>query len=391
MKKVLIVSGCYMRGDTTGLVGKFLNTIKDIDKKFLNISLFDIGFFDVKHNPSNYPVDCYYGLPVNRIESIIRKLPRFRSWYAEYLIVSTFKKLLKKNYYNAVILHHIPTFADRLVSISHQYKTQIIFYPGGSDILRVDERLKKRLMYAFSKVDYVVGAVDSNVILKSKEIYHVPDSKIKLRKTYLSGVRMLMSVDAKISKNEMMKIVGIPNANYNIVCSYNGYKEHRHSIIIDSVIKNKGNLPRDYQLVFPMTYGAPQGYIDELRKKCSEAGLNAVFLTSFITNEQMAYLHLVTDLFIEIQPTDSGNAFMIEALFAGNRIITGSWLNYRQFEQFGIPYHLIDSIEELPEMLCCIFSKCIARPVISNELINYYKIPKDYSSSSFWEDLFSII
>ena len=34
-----------------------------------------------------------------------------------------------------------------------------------------------------------------------------------------------------------------------------------------------------------MTYGASSGYIEELRKMCADAGLNATFLTSFITNE----------------------------------------------------------------------------------------------------------
>ena len=388
MKKILVVSACAMRGDTTGLVGKFLNSIKDLDKSLYEISLFDIGFFEGRHDPQKYPVANYYGLPSSAIEPIIRRIPYLRSRYAEHIIVSTLDMILRESHFDAVLLHHIPAFADRLVSITQKNGVKMIFYPGGSDILRVDDRTRKRLQNAFLLVDYVVAAIGSNNAIAAKDIYHVPENKLRLKPTYLKGVGFLMEANKTLSKEEMMDIVGIGKADYNIVCSYSGYPEHRHKVIIEALVRNKEVLPRNYQLVFPMTYGAPSGYIEELRKMCADAGLNATFLTSFITNEQMAYLHLVTDLFIEIQPTDAGNAFMIEALFARNQIVTGSWLNYKQFEQFGVPYYLIDNLEELSRMLNKIMMGRIQKPVVPQELIDMFMVPKNYRSAFFWENLF---
>jgi hypothetical protein len=385
-KKVLIVSICDMRANTIGLIGKFLDSFKDIDKSILELSLFDIGFFDIKHDPSKYPVDHYYKLPSKIIEPFVRKIPKIRSWYAEKLIIATFRDIVKNNHFDAIILYHIPICADCLSEIAHYYNSKIIFYPGGSDILRVGGGTRKRLMKAFDEADYVVGAINSNTIIQAKNIYKVPEDKLRLKRNYISGIKVLMDINRSFTREEMSKIVGLPYSDYNIVCSYNGNFEHRHKVIIEALKSNIDVLPQNYQAIFPVTYGGSSEYVDELRKMCNDEGLNAVFITSFLTNEQMAYLHLMTDLFIEIQPTDAGNAFLIEALFSKNQIITGSWLNYVQFEQFGVPYHLIDNPNDLAVKLNEIFTHKITTPSIPPKLLEMYTIPHDYHKESFWKD-----
>ena len=390
MKNILVVSGCPMRGDTTGLIGHFLNALEDIDKDAFSISLFDIGFFDKKHNPNDYPVNKYYGLPVYKIETIIRKIPRLRSWYAERLIINTFRRLIKNNNFDWVIFYHIPVFADIMIKIAHSKRVKVVFYPWGSEILRVDNKTHNRLLKSFSEVDFVVGIEKSNTIIAAQKQYNVPSDRIKCIRPYHYGVRMLMNVKDKLPKEEMANQIGLHSSNYNIVCGYNGYRAHKHLTIVKAFTLIKEFLPANYCLIFPMTYGADPDYLDEIRQRCADANLNAVFLTTFLSDEQMAYLHLVTDLFIEIQPTDSGNAFMIESLFAKNQIITGAWLKYEQFEQFGAPYHLINSLDELPEILRNIFSNKIPQAVIPQKLIDLFTIPDNYSSSSFWTDLFNV-
>lgn len=389
MKRVLFVSNCEKRGNTTGLTGKALKAFEDIDSSSLELNLFDIGFFDVDHNPNDYPVNKYYALPKYPLETFVRSIPGLRAWYAEQVIVSTFRMIMKKNRFDYVLLYHIPAFANRIVDICHANNTICIFLPGGSDILRVGRRVKNRLMKAFSKVDFVVGGINSNTVLGAQSIYHVPENKIKTKKNYISGIRVLMGIDKSLSRCEMSKIVGIEESDYNIVCSYNAYPSHRHKQIIEAIAENRNVLPRNYQLVFPMTYGGSSSYVQEIRQMCTREGLRAVFLTSFLSPEQMAYLHLITDLFIEIQPTDAGNAFMMEALFAGNKIVTGRWLKYRQFEQFGVPYFLIEKQEDLSKMLYSIFEGQVTAKV-PQELIDMFTIPSDYDKSKFWRNLFEI-
>lgn len=387
MKKILVVSNCVMRGDTTGLTGKFLNTLNEIDSSLLEINLYDIGFFDVPHNPENYQVSHYFGIPKKSIEKLVRRIPKIRSWYAEQITIAEYRKIFLNNQFDAVILLHIPSYAAKLTAIAHNNNSKVVFFPGGSDILRVSTTVKKKLQKAFNEADFVVGDVNSNTILGAQEIYNVPDSKIKTKRNVLAGVRTLMQIDKSPSREKMMQKVGLDIADYNIVCGYNGYPSHQHKRIIEALASNISVLPDNYQLVFPVTYGASQEYVEELREMCATVGLKAIFLTSFLSDEQMAYLHLVTDLFIEIQPTDTGNAFMIEALFVGNKIVTGRWLKYRQFEQFGEPYYLLDKPEDLSEMLEKIFTHQIAEVAVPQELIKMFTIPKGYRGSDFWKEL----
>lgn len=387
MRNILIVSICPMRGSSIGLIGDFLLNFRNRNKYSCQISLLDIGFFDIEHNPASYAVDYYYSLPKTIVEPLIRKIPWLRTKYAERLAILSFKRIIKNNRYDLVVLYQIPMFADKLTEIAHSNGVKIAFVPWGSDILRVSAKDGKRLLEAFSEVDYVVGAAASNTIIAAKEKYNVPCEKIVQAKTFVNGVQSLMKAKGILSREEMSENVGIPYSDFNIVCSYNGYNGHRHKTIINAVLKNKDVLPHNYQLVFPMTYGATPAYIDEIKKTCHENGLNAVFLLEYLSNEQIAYLHHITDLFVEIQPTDNGNAFMIEALCAENKIITGRWLGYKQFEQFGVPYYLIDKLDELPQMLRDILTHQVSDIKIPNKLLELFTFPEGFDGFSIWNEL----
>ena len=133
--------------------------------------------------------------------------------------------------------------------------------------------------------------------------------------------------------------------------------------------------------------GASREYFEIISKRCADNQLKAVFLREFISNEQMAYLHLITDLFINIQDSDCGNAFMIEALFARNQIITGKWLHYEQFEQFGIPYLLIDKKEDLSDKLREVLTEPDKKCLVPDDLIEMYRIPNDFVKGSYWTNI----
>lgn len=391
MKKFLIVSMSPMRGNTTGITGKLLEKFTNIDKNKYSVSLFDTSFFDQKHNPENYPVDHYYSLPVFWIEKYMRKIPGVRSWYANWLIVKKFRLLLKENKFDLIVLYHTPVTSDELIRISHKHGIKVIMYPWGGEILCATKFERHLIKSAFDKVDFVGGAEYSNCSIAAKELYGVPDTKFRYSKLYISGVAQLQKLKGTKSRKEMHRALNIPLSDYNIVCAYNGYPTHRHELIVDNIISNKEVLPNNYQLIFPMTYGANDDYIKKLKQLCDDNGLRYCFITEFMTNEQMAYLHLLTDLLINIQDSDCGNAFMIEALFAQNQIVTGRWLGYKQFEQFGVPYHLIDTPEELKNKLAIIFTGKGSRPVIPQELLDMYRIPEGYVACSYWTNLIDSI
>lgn len=397
MKKILIVSPCTKRRDTLGLVSDIISTFAQLDETKYNISLFDTSFFERNHNPKDYDVDNYWGVDKHCFDGIMRRIPHFRAKYARRVAIKTYRRLLKEQHYDIVVVHQVPNFADELVTIAHNIGAKIIFEPFGSDVLLATGKDKKNIENAFKEVDGVVGRKKSNVLIAAQEIYKVPDNKIFEQREVLGGVIRLKNLRGKLSRLEMHREIGLPYSDYNIVCGYSGRKTHKHRQIIDALIQVKDVLPEGYQIIFPMTYGAGAhheiiiDYAAGLKSVCDKAGLNTVFMTEYKTYEQMAFLHLITDLFIEIQPTDNGNAFMIEALYAQNQIVTGRWLNYQRFEQFGAPYYLIDKPEELAENLRDIFTGKIEKVQVPQKLIDFFDVPDGYDRSTFWSALFETL
>ena len=167
----------------------------------------------------------------------------------------------------------------------------------------------------------------------------------------------------------MHEALHIPFSNYNIICGYNADPGQQHLSSIAALSCVKERLPEDYQIIFPVSYGDRNGYIDSLKKACETYGLNSFFIESYISDEQMALLHLITDLYINNQKTDNGNAFLVEALSCGNCIISGSWLLYTQFEDYGIPYYQFESQKELGNVIKSIIEEDHPTVSVPNELI----------------------
>lgn len=387
MKKILFVSFCPRRANTTGITGKMIDSLSELDKTKYEITLFDTNYFEEGHRAEDFKSDRYISLPKSRWDNLIKKIPYFRSYYAASLAVKTLRYVLDDVKYDLVALYHIPSNADKYVEECHRAGVKVLMYPWGGDILCCSDSAKKHIRKAFDDTDFVGGADKSNCILAAQQDYGVSEEKILLRKIYILGGRIIQDLEGKLSRTQMHEFLKISYSEYNIVCCYNGYPTHNHNVILDAIINNKSNLPAGYQLIFPMTYGATEAYYENIKKRCEDNQLNAVFLRDFITNEQMAYLHLITDLFINIQDSDCGNAFMIEALIAKNRIVTGRWLHYEQFEQFGVPYHLIDRPSDLSNELEKIFLNKESKPEIPEALIETYRMPKGYVRGSYWTNI----
>ena len=389
MKKILVVSNCSKRGTSTGLAGKFLDQLSKIDKQQFQIFLLDTSFNADGAKQSLYPVHSHFTLPKSIVRILVRKIPGLRGIYGINMAIKTYKSLLKKYSFDWVVLYQVQPKADQWTKIAHQYNSKIAFVPWGSEVLRVSGKKQERLRIAFSEVDYVIGAEYANTLLSARDVYSVPEIKLIYYKNYLKGVKLIGKVRDKYSREEMMSSIGIPQSEYNILCGYNGYAGQNHKTIIDALNKNRNILPKGYQLVFPITYGASDDYIEDLKAYCTQLELKSVFITEYLTDEQVAFLHLVTDLFIQIQPTDDGNDFMKEALFAQNQIVTGRWLKYYQFEQYGDPYYVIDTIEELTIMLSRIFSCEVPVPTVPSQLVEDMDSASETDNKLFWEKMFS--
>lgn len=387
MKNVLVVCPCSFRGSSIGLIEDLLFQFKKARLNGCTIDLFDTHCFQI-HDPSKYDVRTYYGIHIGRIRRIALRMPLIRSRYARYLFIERYREILRSRKYDFILFYKVPPFSDILIDIAHKVNSKVLLFPWGSEVLRADTDTEKHLKIAYSNADYIIGYEKSNLVKKASSIYKVPNDKILQLKTVLKGIKSIKEVSTSLKRTELETIVGIPSSDYNIICGYSGCETQRHIEMIKAFEANKKFLPRSYQLIFPVTYVANPTYIQKLRNLCESYGLNAVFITEYLSDEQIACLHLVTDLFINIQPTDAGNAFMIESLFCANQIITGKWLKYDQFEEFGTPYYSLDKLDDLVLEVEKILTGKVLKREVPQQLIDKYDFPDGYDRGNFWINLF---
>lgn len=387
MKSILIVCPCSRRGNSIGLIAGLLSQFEKARNNGCCFDLFDTNFFEV-HNPSKYNVANYYCIKKRRVNQFIQHIPGLRAKFAHLLLVNVFKKLLKNNKYEYVLFYKVPLSPDILVDIAHRNGLKTMLFPWGSEVLRASSCEEKHLKRAYKDSDFIIGWENSNLIKKALSVYMVPEERIIQLKVVDSIIGKIKEIPIGINREVLSSKVGIKGSAYNIICGYSGSSAHRHLEIIKALSLCRELLPHNYQLIFPVTYAANSDYVTKIKDFCVDEKLNAIFLTEYMSEEQMACLHKVTDLYINIQPSDSGCAFMIESLFCGNQIVTGKWLNYKLFEEFGAPYYLIDRLEDLPNFMRNYFSGHVKKIEVPKALSEKLDCQDSYDIKERWAEIF---
>lgn len=368
MKRFLVVSPGNMRSDGEGLTSSFLNVLSRLDS-FLRVDLLDISFNGSVHS-DRFKADQYYSPFYSIKKNIILNIPKLRVFYHSICVNHCFLSLLKKKQYDLIIFYYIPFYASIMIREAKRNNIKVALYPWGSDVLRVKYVSSYLSYYTFKHADFILGYRDSGVIRKALEKYKIPSEKLYLFDMVSSIVGEILVSKGKFSRAHMSSSLNIPFSKCNIVCGYNGSPSQQHIKTLSQISKILNLLPHDYQVIIPTTYGRVEKYNKKIRDYCINKKINAIFIEEYLTKQQMAFLHLITDIYINNYLTDNGNAFLIESLVCENVIFSGSWLNYRQFEKYGVPYYQFDSQESLLLLLSSFFSGKIAKLQVPPQLID---------------------
>lgn len=308
---------------------------------------------------------------------ILLNLPKVRVVVWRYLKERLFKKAIGSSEYDYVVIHSLPSDTLKLVSIAKRSNAKVLLFPWGSEVMRAGNSIKGMLTKAFNNADYIRG--DSDLFIESLlEIYPTIQKDKFVKLTYASpGVSSIERLRGNKTKEEMLASLHLPKDRYYIVCGYNAYWGQQHHKIIESIAKVKEDIPSNYLLVFPITYGHESGVgKNDIKVWCDSYGLSYVCLEEYLTDDQMACLHLITDVFIHMQITDLANSYIMEAVFADVKVINGSWLRYSELEQYGIPYHVCKSFEDLPKILVDVIN--------GNSVVNVPNQLNSYIHSYSW-------
>lgn len=290
-----------------------------------------------------------------------------------------FKKFSRYHRYDIVNVQYPHYYMAAAMPYLHKMSNNIVITPWGSDILRVDGfRAKILFNGVLSKCDYITTAIDGNVGKRILE--RLPNSRNKFyfqawgSETIDYIVHHISETDTAAAK-ERFGLKG----KYVITCGYNAFRAQNHDKIIDAIVQKRPQLPDNLKLLFPVSYGAhdKDRYVAELKKKCQDEQLDALFLEEYMSVEDVFLLRMATDMFIHAQNTDAGCASLQEYVLCDKKIVHGSWIRYPMLEVYSpLCYHTASDFSVLGDIIVDAYH---AEPIkFSQEAI-------DYITSNGWE------
>jgi len=271
----------------------------------------------------------------------------FKIWGIRALfILYEYKKILKL--LDKYIICHIhslnPSYGLLTNSIKKKCKYLIIsFY--GSDYYRKSKYQKKLQENILKKANIITFTNKETLNSFNKYFKNKYSDKIKVVRF---GLKPLEYID--LFRDDplpnMKSEFNIPKNSFVVTCGYNASKGQQHEKIIKSLELVRNKLPDNVYFVFPMSYGNEK-YIFKIKTMLNKSKLKYIILKEFYSSEKVARLRLLSDIMIHVQISDQFSGSMQEYIYADNVVITGNWLPYQTFKDYGIYMEEVSSIEEI--------------------------------------------
>ena len=274
-----------------------------------------------------------------------------RSWMIKHKQIHFFSNFSQNRKYDIVNVHFPNKYMSYVFKYLRRMSNNIVVSPWGSDILRHDKKYLKHLANLYENADYITVPIKSLIGKKIFEVFNI-DPKKMVRGIFGSDViEFGIKNGDSISQEEAKQRFGL-NGRYVITCGYNGINHQRHKDIIDAIVEVKDRLPDKLTLLFPMTYLKNDIYMGECQQKCKDNNIDAVFLTEYMSVEDVYKLRKGTDIFVHVQTTDAGSASIQEYILCNKKIVHGSWIKYESLETFKpLFYFPVDRMEDLGEVI----------------------------------------
>ncbi len=278
-------------------------------------------------------------------------------------------------------IYHVLLFPYFLFS---KKKLILTFY--GTDLMEAKRRLFRILYLPVVKCASQITFLNDQYNTFFSSIFKKKyNSKIKVIRFGLSNLKHINEL-RNISKNELNNIFNFPENKLCITCGTYGGNNNNQQSILEELRKLPSNNKEKIHLIFPCTYGSSKHDIEGLEKKLIASGFSFTLLKNHLNNKEIAALRLMSTILIHLPNHDQLSASMVETLYAGGQVITGSWLPYDVIQKNGVELNLISSFSELNKRVTEIISQQ-SIPLKNSEQIN--KLFSWEANIAHWRMLYS--
>ena len=104
-------------------------------------------------------------------------------------------------------------------------------------------------------------------------------------------------------------------------------------------------------LLLQMTYNGTDRYIRQVADAAKKTGCEYRVIRHYLTDEEVADLRIMTDIYINAQTTDAFSGSVCENLFAGTILINAEWLRYQEFKDYDFQYLEFQDMDEIGRLV----------------------------------------
>lgn len=280
-------------------------------------------------------------------DKLIYRLPKVGSLIRR----SDYCKEISKEKFDCCII--LNTTSYRL-SIWNKVKNNIdktVALYWGSDIHRVSkEELKLQKKY----LDYVDRIVFTAENLKQSFMSLYPKeylSKISVIQFGLDSLESITKVQDTYSRIEIKEELGIPIDKTIVAIGYCGIPEQQHLRIIRELAALKIEEKKNMCVMLQFMYNTKADYREQVINSLKNSNISYISFDRFLSPPELAKLRYATDIFINAQTTDALAGSVLETVYAGGKLINGSWLKYPEMKTWGVKNWQFDEFEELNDVL----------------------------------------
>ncbi len=200
----------------------------------------------------------------------------------------------------------------------------------GSELLRANDREKKELFFFLSK-SRRIKCCSPTLYMSLKESYCNFFSSKSF--TTICGNSNITNVD-KITESDLIAFKNKYLKNYRnekliVVLGYNAIPAQNHILMINAVKKLPFPVKDNIYVILPMTYGLCDNYLIEIKSNIKEIGCDFTILTEYMSETDVAALRKITNIFVEMQTSDSFSSTVQTYLYCENTVsIIADWLVY---------------------------------------------------------------
>lgn len=315
-----------------------------------SISMDLFATFISNRKPGSMPYDHIHGIiDSGHIHTQGKSIRWLRPWYLF--------QFLRSRQAGYDVVHVLYCIQDLLFARIPLRKAapRLILTVFGSDFYQLAEWKKRWFRQVYQSADIITS--NNNMALDAiRHLFDLRPERMKICRFGFNSLDLLERIKntpQSVSREHLQ----LPSGKIIICIGYNYDSIQQHIPVLQSISSNPDLLRHSDDLFFlvPMTYGTEPRYRNELKEALTHFPIPHATIEYFLSDEENAHLRKAPDILIQVQKSDSFSASTQEHMFAGNLLITGDWLPYRDLEESGIYFRKVGSPRETgDELLYCI-------------------------------------